>query len=158
MGIKLLLVLFTLLWLAGQPWLPPAMHQLNGWSLYLQLLNGSGFIAIGLTPFLARLQQRADDGGRGVPVDLFYCSREAEPRIINRLQALAQAANVRLHLYIASRGQLLSGERLMAAVPQWRDASIWCCGPQPLTDSLRIELTSAGLAADAFHHEAFRFR
>ena len=120
-----------------------------------QIWIGGG---IGITPFLARLQQRADSGGQGVPVDLFYCSREAEPRIINRLQALARVANVRLHLYIAGRGQLLTGERLMAAVSQWREASIWCCGPQALTDTLRVELTSAGLAASAFHHEAFRFR
>ncbi|MBQ1782316.1 MAG: ferredoxin reductase family protein [Gammaproteobacteria bacterium] len=120
-----------------------------------QIWIGGG---IGMTPFIAKLQQRADVGGQGVPVDLFYCTSRAEPAILARLQPLAEAAKVRLHLYDAADGQQLNAAALCAAVRGWQQAGIWFCGPAPFGQQLRYDLIHAGLPADAFHHEAFRFR
>ncbi|MBP7547928.1 MAG: ferredoxin reductase family protein [Corallincola sp.] len=120
-----------------------------------QIWIGGG---IGMTPFIAKLQQRADEGGQGVPVDLFYCTSRAEPAILARLQPLVEAAQVRLHLLDAAKGQQLTATALCAAVDGWQQAGIWFCGPAPFGQQLRQDLLSAGLPADAFHHEAFRFR
>ncbi|EXI83323.1 MAG: Nitric oxide dioxygenase [Candidatus Accumulibacter appositus] len=113
---------------------------------------------IGLTPFVARLETLAAENTGHPPVDLFYSTRQADPEIVARLNAIADAAKVRLHVLDSSRGESLSVERLIAEVPAWADASIWFCGPTGFGHAMRDGLTARGLAPRAFHQEAFEFR
>ncbi len=128
-----------------------------------QIWIGGG---IGITPFIGRMKQMAlaqteadRDWPAGQQVDLFHSTADVDPEALDRLAADAKSANVRLHLLIDSRDGLLTGERLRAAVPDWREASIWFCGPAAFGDSLRRDLAAHGYPVDhAFHQELFAMR
>jgi ABC-type lipoprotein export system ATPase subunit/metal-sulfur cluster biosynthetic enzyme len=53
---------------------------------------------------------------------------------------------------------LLTAERLCAAVPDWRHADIWFCGPAGFGSGLRNGLLAKGLPARHFHQELFNLR
>ncbi len=113
---------------------------------------------IGMTPFVARMQELAAQGGSTQPVDLFYSTRVGDDEILRRIKALADAAGVRLHALVSKRDGPLSTQRLIDAVPDWVRASVWFCGPVGFGQALRAGLTSRGLATEDFHQEAFEFR
>ena len=112
---------------------------------------------IGITPFLARLEALAAAPERR-PVDLVYCAAAPAPDFVARLQALATAAGVRLHVLASGRDGRLDAGRLAGLVPGWREASIWFCGPAGFGRSLRRGLARLGLARGRFHQEAFEMR
>lgn len=132
-----------------------------------QIWVGGG---IGMTPFVARLQELAQartqagpGEAQGVPgeaqaLDLFYCTRKGDPEITQGLRELADAAGVRLHVLESTTQGQLSAQRLMDLVPQWQQASVWFCGPAAFGQSLREGLIAAGLSPGDFHQEAFEFR
>jgi predicted ferric reductase len=77
---------------------------------------------------------------------------------MDELRADAQAAGVRLHLVVSQRDGRLSGERLRELVPEWKQASVWFCGPAAFGQALRADLVANGLPAEAFHQELFQMR
>ena len=117
---------------------------------------------IGITPFLARLEELAamDEGRRPTTrAHLFYCTAEEENGIIARLRTLAQAAGVELHVLVSPRDGLLTGERIRALVPQWRDAGLWFCGPAGFGQALRRDFAAQGMkVSKRFHQELFAMR
>ena len=71
----------------------------------------------------------------------------------------ASSADVRLHVLIDARDGYLTGERLRAAVPEWREASIWFCGPTDFGKALRRDLARHGFpVGQRFHQELFAMR
>ncbi len=112
---------------------------------------------IGITPFIARMQQRAltpEDR----PVDLVYAVPSRQADVEARLRADAEAANVTLHFFVADEGARVSGEGLRQLVPQWASASVWFCGPAPFGHAIRNDLVAHGLARGDFHQELFNMR
>lgn len=104
-----------------------------------QIWIGGG---IGITPFIAAMKHfahaRQDDPQAKLPaVDLFHTTADYDEIAIEKLSADAKAANIRLHVLVDSRDGLLSGERIRAAVPDWREASFWFCGPTGFGKMLR---------------------
>ena len=81
-----------------------------------------------------------------------------DPKALDKLRADAQAAGIRLHVLVSERDGRLSGERLRAEVPGWREASVWFCGPAGFGQALRADLVAHGLPEDAFHQELFQMR
>ena len=69
-----------------------------------------------------------------------------------------QAAGVRLHVLWDARDGLLDAQRIAAAVPQWREADVWFCGPAGLGEAIRNGLRAAPFRLTRFHKEAFQFR
>ncbi|MGE3772439.1 MAG: ferric reductase-like transmembrane domain-containing protein [Gammaproteobacteria bacterium] len=126
-----------------------------------QIWIGGG---IGITPFVAamkRLARERDLHPDGSPpaIDLFHTTADYDAAAIAKLTADAAAAGVRLHLLIDARDGLLSGERIRAAVPDWREASIWFCGPPGFGAALRKDFAAQGLPVDErFHQELFAMR
>ncbi|SLN43083.1 ferredoxin reductase family protein [Oceanibacterium hippocampi] len=123
-----------------------------------QIWVGAG---IGITPFVARLKEMAKrDGGAARPgIDLFHSTREVDEAALERLAEDARAANVRLHLLIDGRDGRLTGQRIREAVPEWREASLWFCGPGGLGKALRADFAARGMPVDAaFHQELFELR
>lgn len=112
---------------------------------------------IGITPFIARLKQRAT-----VPevktIDLFHPTGEFDQAAIDRLTADAEAAGVRMHLLVSPKDGRLNGERIRAAVPEWRSASLWFCGPPGFGQALRKDFLAHGLPPERFHQELFQMR
>ncbi|MEG1282656.1 MAG: hypothetical protein RSD57_19655 [Comamonas sp.] len=41
---------------------------------------------------------------------------------------------------------------------QWKDTSVWFCGPTAFGRALRVDLLDQGLAPEAFHQEFFEMR
>jgi len=112
---------------------------------------------VGLTPFVARLQELAARGGTQRPVDLFYRTREADAEVVQRLTTVADLAAVTLHV-IEPKDGLLSAERLCELVPQFGEASVWFCGPGGFGLALKKGLSEKGLGSSRFHQEMFEFR
>lgn len=126
-----------------------------------QIWIGGG---IGITPFIAGMkhlaQERRAHPDRPAPaIDLFHTTADFDQTAIDRLRADAADAGIRLHVLVDARDGLLTGERVRAAVPQWREASIWFCGPVAFGAALRKDFAAHGLPVTRrFHHELFAMR
>lgn len=119
-----------------------------------QIWIGGG---IGITPFIARMKQLAKAPHDQV-IDLFQVIRFEHPGAGEKVLADAQASNVRLHVNRDTRDGLLTGARLRAEISDWKDASIWFCGPAKFGEALRKDLLANGLAKADFHQELFNMR
>ena len=119
-----------------------------------QIWIGAG---IGITPFIARMKQRA-----AVPeaktIDLFHPTADVDQNAIDLLQADAAAAQVNLHLLVSGKDGRLDGERIRASIPEWATASIWFCGPPGFGQALRDDFVAHGLPPERFHQELFQMR
>ncbi|PNR00952.1 ferric reductase [Azospirillum argentinense] len=122
-----------------------------------QIWVGGG---IGVTPFIARMKFLAASVERPrQTIDFFHTTSEYDGDAIAKLTADAAAAGVRLHVLIDSRDGRLDGERIRALVPEWRDASVWFCGPTGFGQALRHDFAAHGLPVDQrFHQELFAMR
>jgi predicted ferric reductase len=127
-----------------------------------QIWIGGG---IGITPFVARMKQLAMDRQaysgrpRSQAIDLFHTTADWSEDAIGKLTADAEAAGVRLHVLHDPRDGLLTAERICAAVPDWREASLWFCGPAGFGTALRNNFAGRGLpVAERFHQELFAMR
>ena len=86
-------------------------------------------------------------------------SAEADDEALGKLQADAAAAHIRLHVLVDARDGRLDGERIRAAVPEWREASLWFCGPLGFGETLRRDFAALGFpVAKRFHQELFAMR
>lgn len=119
-----------------------------------QIWVGAG---IGVTPFIARMQAlaKAPDGRA---VDLFHPTSALDEAALARMKEDADAAGVRLHVLWSQRDGRLNAQRLTEAVPQWREAEVWFCGPAAFGRQLRQDLEAMGLPPGRFHQELFEMR
>ncbi|MEX0406072.1 ferric reductase-like transmembrane domain-containing protein [Aquibium sp. LZ166] len=126
-----------------------------------QIWIGGG---IGITPFIAAMkhlarERRENPGAPRPAIDMFHTTADYDEKAIDKLNADADAANIRLHVLVDARDGLLTGERIRAAAPEWRDASIWFCGPTAFGEALRKDFAAQGLpVAERFHQELFDMR
>lgn len=126
-----------------------------------QIWVGAG---IGITPFIARMQflaQRRQAGGAAPRqiIDLFHSTTDYSEEAIAKMRADAEAADVRLHVLHDARDGRLSGERIRNALPEWREASIWFCGPVGFGEVLRKDFARHGLpVTQQFQQELFAMR
>ena len=119
---------------------------------------------IGITPFVSRMKYLAHarkhnpDAAPQV-IDLFHTTADLDEDALARLAADATDADVRLHILIDAKHGKLSGDRIRAKVPEWRDASFWFCGPVGFGDALRADFAAHGLDVETqFHQELFSMR
>ncbi|MNZ95735.1 Flavohemoprotein [compost metagenome] len=61
-------------------------------------------------------------------------------------------------MLVSGRDGRLNAERLCQQVPDWRDASVWFCGPAGFGQALRQDLVARGLPVADFHQELFDMR
>ena len=120
-----------------------------------QIWVGAG---IGITPFVARMQQLARRGGPRAQIDLFHATAQRDEAALARLRADAAAAGIRLHVLVDAEDGLLDGERIRRLVPDWAQASLWFCGPGGFGRALHADFAAQGLPARAFHQELFQMR
>jgi predicted ferric reductase len=112
---------------------------------------------IGITPFVARMKMLGN-GQNTQAIDLFHSDVIENSEAFNLMRADAAAANVKLHLNITPRDGRMTGERIRAAVPDWKNASVWFCGPSAFAAALKLDLARNGLPLGDFHHELFEMR
>lgn len=120
-----------------------------------QIWIGAG---IGITPFIARMQQLAENNPRQQTIDLFHPTAELDSAAIAQLQEYAHAAHVRLHIWHGPNKKRLDAEAIREAVIGWHTASIWFCGPPAFGQALQNDFIAAGLPAYRFHQELFQMR
>jgi predicted ferric reductase len=122
-----------------------------------QIWVGGG---IGITPFIARMKQlAAQPKPLAQTIDLFHTTVEEDPAALARLRRDAAAAGVRLHVLVDRRDGRLTAGRIRDAVPGWREASTWFCGPAGFGEALRRDFAGAGVPVRRrFHQELFAMR
>lgn len=125
-----------------------------------QIWIGGG---IGITPFVARLThlaaERAAGRGSNQVVDLYHTTADVDPEALARLRRDAEAAGVRLHILVDAQDGFLTGDRIRAEVPDWREASLWFCGPPRFGQALRTDFRAHGFPVGRhFHQELFEMR
>ncbi len=119
---------------------------------------------IGITPFLAWLEDLQDKPERAPLAQLHYCVRDAgQDPFIRRLEKLcANLPNISLHVYDGSQGQRLDAVNLQGATAQAGfDADrleVWFCGPEGLAVQLRNGLQHTQLKHFKVHKEVFELR
>ncbi len=92
-------------------------------------------------------------------IDLFHTTADYSEEAMAKLRADAEAAGVQLHVFHDARDGLLTGERIRAAVPDWKAASLWFCGPPGFGGALRTDFANQGLPVnERFHQELFAMR
>jgi len=113
---------------------------------------------IGITPFLARLDELArDKGATTSKVDFFYSTPDAGATDFpSSLAERCAAAGVRLHRRLTDRDGPLAPPEIAALLRP--GSSVWFCGPSAWGKSLGRALRERGLPSAAFHQEAFEFR
>ncbi|MGB4062339.1 MAG: ferric reductase-like transmembrane domain-containing protein [Azonexus sp.] len=113
---------------------------------------------IGITPFLARLEQlAAAPAPAKSTADLFYCTPNAAAgNFPDQLEALCVAAGVRLHRRLTDNTGPLSPQEVAATLRP--NSTVWFCGPAAWGKALGQALQTGGLSRTAFHQEAFEFR
>jgi len=123
----------------------------------VQVWIGGG---IGITPFIARMQQLAKDKAASTKtIHLFHSTAEVDDTALQSLADDARAANIHLHVLISARDGRLTGDRIRQAVPNWRDASFWFCGPAGFGAALRADFAEQGVPVrKRFHQELFSMR
>jgi len=119
-----------------------------------QIWVGGG---IGITPFVAKMRQLAVTPG-DKQIDLFHSTTDVSELALEKMRADAASAGVTLHILVSPRDGHLTAARIMENVPDWKNASLWFCGPTGFGASLRKDLTAAGLPAREFHQELFEMR
>ena len=119
-----------------------------------QIWIGAG---IGVTPFIARMKRLADETD-GKTIDFFHPTSQINDVVREKLSADVEASNVTLHLMVDDEDGHLDAERIRTAVPDWREASIWFCGPSAFGETLRKDFIQHGLHPDQFHQELFKLR
>lgn len=120
----------------------------------VQIWIGAG---IGITPFLARMEQLAV-AGEDRQVVLFHPVTKIADQARRQLEAAAAAAQVQLHIVDSTQDGVLSGEGIRSKVPNWAQASIWFCGPAQFGRQLRRDFVRRRLRARHFHQELFDMR
>ena len=122
-----------------------------------QIWIGGG---IGITPFMARLQALAHQSGQAdsKSIDLFHSTTNYDQHFVADLERSAATAGARLHLLWDERDGFLNAERIAQAVPQWRDADVWFCGPAKFGAILKAQLKAMGMPETRFHQELFEMR
>ncbi|MBL1376174.1 ferredoxin reductase family protein [Zobellella iuensis] len=112
---------------------------------------------IGVTPFIARLEELARVG-QEEDTDFIYATATPADSFIGHVRSLAERAGVRLHLVITEVEEPLTMARLATLVPDWAERELWFCGPREFGDPLRQELQGRGFAGARFHQELFDMR
>lgn len=126
----------------------------------VQIWIGAG---IGVTPFVARLEAivagRAAGRSMGPRVVMFHPTAEEDPEALALLRQDAEAAGIELHILVDRKDGRLTGERVRDAVPDWRQASLWFCGPERFGRTLREDFARQGFdVRRRFHQEMFEMR
>jgi predicted ferric reductase len=112
---------------------------------------------IGITPFIARMKSLAiKPDGRSI--DLFHTTTDSDQAALALLTQDAKTAGVKLHIMINLKDGYLTGEKLRAKIPDWKEADVWFCGPTLFGKTMRADLILNGLDDRRFHQELFEMR
>jgi predicted ferric reductase len=116
------------------------------------LLVGGG---VGITPLRAIMEEFPNN----TQIDVMYrASRDEDLVLRKELDELSDRIGARVHYLVGSRhDHPMTAEYIKTFVPQFADAEIYICGPEPLVTAVKKAAEGAGVPKDRFHDEAFAF-
>lgn len=114
--------------------------------------------SIGLTPFIAMMKELATTGEPHKEITFFHTTKEYSLQAIEKLKKDAEAAQINYVVMIDAQDGLLTGEKLIKAIPDWKESSIWFSGPVIFKKTLYKFFKSQGFEMDHFHSEMFTMR
>lgn len=124
-----------------------------------QIWIGAG---IGITPFVGRLEAiaHADTSDCNAKrIMLFHPTAQEDEAALALLRRDAQAAGVALHIIVEAKDGFLTGDHIRASCAEWREASIWFCGPSRFGRALQADFAAKGFdVRRRFHQELFEMR
>lgn len=115
---------------------------------------------IGVTPFLAWLDELRTRRENAMPVELHYSTRGAtQDPFVARLRTLcADLPDVTLHVHDSSAGTAIKPDAFATAQADGARTEVWFCGPPRLGDQLKAALARLWRRRVRFHREAFEMR
>jgi len=133
------------------------LMKLSYWATPMGWVTGALLLAgiwAAIIVLLRRVGASRKVSGRIVALEYYPGVRSLETDTAD-----ARNANIGLHLLIDARDGRLTGQRIRDAVPNWREASIWFCGPAGFGEAIRKDFAAQGFpVAKHFHHELFDMR
>jgi ferredoxin-NADP reductase len=116
------------------------------------LLVGGG---VGITPLRAIMEEFPNN----TQIDVMYrASRDEDLVLREELDELSERMGARVHYLVGSRhDHPMTAEYIKKYVPQFADAEIYICGPEPLVTAVKKAAEGVGVPKDRFHDEAFAF-
>lgn len=112
---------------------------------------------VGLTPFLARLQD-LPASENAIDIHFYLCVRTEDSEVVHQIETLCSRKGVKLSTVVSGKDQPLTGKRVRDDNSSWQQAHFWFCGPSGLGQSVRSDLMAHGLKANQFHQELFEMR
>ena len=115
---------------------------------------------IGVTPFLAWLDELRSAAAAAPQADLHYSTRAAaSDPFVTRLQHLCEGLpSVRLHVHDSTAGTGLTPDVLEAGHANGQRTEVWFCGPRRFGYQLKKSLQRAKVGRLRFRREAFDMR
>lgn len=115
---------------------------------------------IGVTPFLAWLDELRATPSAAPQADLHYSTRAAasDPFVLRLQRLCADLPSVRLHVHDSSAGTGLTADALDVGHLHGPRAEVWFCGPRRFGDQLAKSLQRAWTGNPRFRREAFDMR
>ena len=112
---------------------------------------------IGITPFISRMDELADSP-QPKRIDLFYSTGVLDQEFLESVKMAAQLANIKLHLITPNMDGRVDINMITRAVPEWKKADVWFCGPAQFGKSINNGFSQLGIDAHSFHQELFEMR
>lgn len=113
---------------------------------------------VGITPFMAGLEQRIVQKEKTTAVTFYYCYRQADPNFLSQLITKAKDANVNLHLWDSRAKGHLTAEQIQNPQRDWSHTTVWFCGNNAFAKQLFSDMTSLGINKNNIHQELFEMR
>lgn len=120
----------------------------------LHIYIGAG---IGVTPFIARMQELSDKNEDRI-IHFFYATSNPDEIAIEKLIEYAKNANVILHIFDSKKDGRMNKNKIKEIVENWQNASFWFCGPTDFGQELKDNFVKDGLKPSNFHQELFEMR
>ncbi len=110
---------------------------------------------IGITPFLSMCRHM--DQGSPYTIDLIYAvATPNEAVYINEFETQAKTnSQFHFHLYSSKESGRLDAKKIASLVPDLLSRDVFICGPLPMMDSLKKQLTDLGMKSRSIHTEDF---
>ncbi len=115
---------------------------------------------IGVTPFLAKLEQLQNQPEQSLVVDMHYSTHDSatDPFVKRLQQACICLPHIELHIHDSNAEKKMSTEQLLAQDLKKETMEVWFCGPSGWGISLEKELRERLKGSLLFHKEAFELR
>jgi predicted ferric reductase len=115
---------------------------------------------IGVTPFLAKLEQLQNQPEQSLVVDMHYSTHDSatDPFVKRLQQACICLPHIELHIHDSNADKKMSTEQLLAQDSKKETMEVWFCGPSGWGRSLEKELRERLQGSLLFHKEAFELR